>query len=46
MSDGKLGSGFMRLPVFNGGLQTPDGEDISAQVKEAWDFLAEHAFVM
>ena len=23
-----------------------DGEDITAQVKEAWDFLVEHAFVM
>ena len=23
-----------------------NGEDITAQVKEAWDFLVEHAFVM
>lgn len=23
-----------------------DGKDITAQVKEAWDFLVEHAFVM
>lgn len=23
-----------------------DGEDITAQVKEAWEFLVEHAFVM
>ncbi len=23
-----------------------DGEDITAQVEEAWDFLVEHAFVM
>ena len=23
-----------------------DGEDITVQVKEAWDFLVEHAFVM
>ena len=36
MAQGKLGFGFMRL----------DGEDITAQVREAWDFLVEHAFVM
>ncbi|MDO4798679.1 MAG: hypothetical protein Q4A01_11755 [Coriobacteriales bacterium] len=23
-----------------------DGEDITPQVKEAWDFLVEHSFVM
>ena len=23
-----------------------DGQDITAQVKEAWDFLVEHVFVM
>ncbi len=23
-----------------------NGEDITVQVKEAWDFLVEHAFVM
>ena len=23
-----------------------NGEDITAQVEEAWDFLVEHAFVM
>ena len=52
MSDGKLANRMLALGVkdihqpFPEETVTLDGKDITAQVKEAWDFLAEHAFVM
>ena len=50
---GPNGGGKSTLAKVIMGIEKPtegrillDGEDITAQVKEAWDFLVEHAFVM